>query len=33
MKGDRLANDVREELTARLVTIFDKVAAARLDLV
>jgi hypothetical protein len=26
MKGDRLANDVREELTGRLVTIFDKVA-------
>src|ERR1017187_1036319 len=26
MKGDRLAFDVREELTARLVAIFDKVA-------
>jgi glycosyltransferase involved in cell wall biosynthesis len=26
MKGDRLANAVREELTGRLVTIFDKVA-------
>ena len=26
MKGDRLAKDVREELTGRLVTIFDKVA-------
>jgi hypothetical protein len=33
MKGDRLAFDVREELTARLVAIFDKVAGARLDLV
>jgi len=26
-KGDRLANDVREDLTEKLVTIFDKVAA------
>jgi len=26
MKGDRLAFDVREELTGRLVAIFDKVA-------
>ena len=26
MKGDRLANHVRDELTGRLVTIFDKVA-------
>ena len=26
MKGDGLANDVREELTGRLMTIFDKVA-------
>jgi hypothetical protein len=26
MKGDRLAKDVREELTGRLVAIFDKVA-------
>ena len=26
MKGDRLANDVREDLTGRLMTLFDKVA-------
>jgi hypothetical protein len=26
MKGDRLANEVREELTGRLMTIFDQVA-------